>query len=69
MGWTSAADGSGTVYADGDSFTTSNDTTLYAKWAAGVTHTITFNANSGAGTMATQTAGTSVAISKQLHPF
>jgi uncharacterized repeat protein (TIGR02543 family) len=62
MGWTAAADGTGTLYADGDSFTTSADTTLYAKWAAGVTRTVTFDANGGTGTMATQTAGTSVGV-------
>ena len=62
MGWTAAADGTGTLYADGDSFSTSIDTTLYAKWAAGVTRTVTFDANGGTGTMATQTAGTSVGV-------
>ena len=62
MGWTAAADGSGTVYSDGQSFSTSSDVTLYAKWEAGVTHTIVFDANGGTGTMASQTAGASVAI-------
>jgi uncharacterized repeat protein (TIGR02543 family) len=64
MGWTTAQDGTGLVYADGDSFTTNADVTLYAKWAAGVTHTITFNANSGSGSMPTQTAGTSIGINQ-----
>jgi uncharacterized repeat protein (TIGR02543 family) len=62
MGWTAAQDGTGTLYADGDSFTTAADVTLYAKWAAGVTNTLTFNANGGTGTMANQTAGTSTAV-------
>ena len=62
MGWTAAADGTGTVYSDGQSFSTTSDVTLYAKWEAGVTHTIVFNANGGTGTMASQTAGASVAI-------
>jgi len=62
MGWTAASDGTGTVYSDGQSFSTSSDVTLYAKWEAGVTHTIVFDANGGTGTMASQTAGASVAI-------
>jgi uncharacterized repeat protein (TIGR02543 family) len=62
MGWTIAQDGSGTVYADGDAYTTSADVTLYAKWAAGVTKTITFDSNGGSGSMTAQVAGTSVSI-------
>jgi uncharacterized repeat protein (TIGR02543 family) len=62
MGWTTAPDGTGTVYADGDSYTTSADVTLYAKWAAGVTKTITFDNNGGSGSMSPQVAGTSVPI-------
>ena len=62
MGWTAAQDGTGTVYADGDSYTTSADVTLYAKWAAGVTKTISFDRNGGSGSMTAQVAGTSVAI-------
>ena len=61
-GWTTAQDGTGTVYADGDPYTTSTDVTLYAKWAAGVTKTITFDRNGGSGSMTAQVAGTSVAI-------
>ena len=62
MGWTVAQDGTGSVYEDGSAFTTSADAVLYAKWAAGVTRTVTFDANGGTGTMATQTAGTSVGL-------
>jgi len=62
MGWTATQDGTGTVYGDGDSYTTSADVTLYAKWAAGVTKTITFDRNGGSGSMTAQVAGTSVAI-------
>jgi len=32
MGWNTAADGSGTAYAAGDSVTVSEDVTLYAQW-------------------------------------
>jgi len=62
MGWTEVQDGTGTVFADGDSFTTAADVTLYAKWAAGVTKTVTFDPNGGTGSMTAQVAGTSVAI-------
>lgn len=62
MGWTVAQDGTGSVYKDGSVFSTSADVVLYAKWAAGVTRTVTFDANGGTGSMATQTAGTSVGL-------
>lgn len=42
-GWNTAADGSGTTYAAGETFTISANTTLYAKWAA----TVTWNDNGG----------------------
>lgn len=64
-GWNTAADRSGTPYADEDSITTATDVTLYAVWMTGVNHTVTFNANALTGitgTMATQTAGTTGAL-------
>lgn len=62
-GWTTAADGTGTTYTDGASISTSSDLTLYAKWLPGVTHTVTFDANSGTGTMANQVSGTTSNLS------
>ncbi len=62
-GWTVLANGNGTVYDDQTSFTTSQDMTLYAKWLAGVTHTVTFNNNGGTGTMENQVSGTSTNLS------
>ena len=57
-GWTVAQDGTGTNYIDGANFTTSSNTTLYAQWQPGVTHTITFNGNGATGgTMAPQVGG------------
>ena len=61
-GWNTAADGSGTNYADSANITTSNDLTLFAKWTAGVNKTVTFNANGGSGTMADQVAGSATAL-------
>ncbi len=53
-GWATSSGGS-VVYADGASFTMGgSDVTLYAVWAA-ITHTITFNANGGSGSMSNQT--------------
>ena len=55
--WNTAADGSGTSFADRSNITITTNTTLYAQWVAGVNHTITFAVNNGSGSMATQTAG------------
>ena len=50
--WNTSADGSGTSYNPGDSYTGNAALTLYAIWTlAG--HNITFNANGGAGAPAT----------------
>lgn len=57
-GWTTNSDGTGTSYADGESITTATDVTLYAKWLPGVTHTVTFDANQGTGSMSNQVSGT-----------
>lgn len=55
--WNTAADGSGTSFADRSNITITTNTILYAQWVAGVNHTITFAVNNGSGSMATQTAG------------
>jgi uncharacterized repeat protein (TIGR02543 family) len=57
-GWNTAADNSGTSYADGAAYDFSGDTTLYAQWTTttGPTHTVHFDANGGSGSMSDQTA-------------
>ena len=45
-GWNTAADGSGTSYAPGSTFTISANTTLYAKWAIRQ-YALTYNAGVG----------------------
>ncbi|MGV1080420.1 MAG: InlB B-repeat-containing protein, partial [Candidatus Nanopelagicales bacterium] len=55
-GWNTAANGSGTAYADGASFAFTADQTLYAQWSALPTHTVTFAANGGSGSMSPQSA-------------
>jgi uncharacterized repeat protein (TIGR02543 family) len=53
-GWNTAANGSGTAYANQASYAFLADTTLYAQWTALPNKTVTFDANSGSGTMAAQ---------------
>lgn len=53
-GWNTQADGSGTSYADGESISLSEDTTVYAQWTM-QTLRLSFNADGGSGTMADQT--------------
>jgi uncharacterized repeat protein (TIGR02543 family) len=57
-GWNTAADGSGTSYANTASYPFTSDATLYAQWTL-ITYTVTFNANGGTGLMSNQTAAVS----------
>ena len=47
-GWNTAANGSGTAYADQAVYSFTASVTLYAQWAV-ATFTVTFNANGGTG--------------------
>jgi uncharacterized repeat protein (TIGR02543 family) len=60
-GWATTSDGS-KVYANGDDYTFDEDVTLYARWVAAPSSTVTFNANGGTGTMANQTANVGTAL-------
>jgi len=51
-GWNTAANGTGTAYANSVSYAFTSDVTLYAQWNT----TVTFNSNGGSGSMANQTA-------------
>ena len=54
-GWNTAADGSGTAYTGGGTFTMpANNVTLYAQWTA-ITYTITYHGNLGSGVPAAST--------------
>ena len=66
-GWNTAANGSGTNYADGATYDFSANITLYAKWTALPNHTVTFDSNGGTGTMTAQTAN--VPTSLTLNTF
>ena len=50
-GWNTSADGSGDNFTEGDTFTPTAGTTLYARWLS--TFTVVFGANGGSGTMPT----------------
>jgi uncharacterized repeat protein (TIGR02543 family) len=53
-GWNTAANGSGTSYADGASYTMgTNGATLYAQWTP-ISYGLVFDANGGTGSMGTQ---------------
>ncbi len=68
-GWNTAANGLGTSYANGVSYTMgASDVTLYAKWTANL-NTITFNANGGTGTMANQTIATDASANLTANAF
>lgn len=62
-GWNTAADGGGTSYTAGDTFTFLSSTTLYAAWLPH-TYTINYNANGGSGSTASSshTYGVSKAL-------
>ncbi len=51
VGWNTLANGSGTSYTAGSSYTVSGNVTLYAIWQLSPTYTITFNLNGGAGSL------------------
>ena len=57
-GWNTAADGSGTNYVGGNTFTINANTTLYAQWIIGGTRLV-YNANSGGSGTAPSSSGTS----------
>jgi uncharacterized repeat protein (TIGR02543 family) len=60
--WNTAADGSGTNYADGASYSFTANITLYAQWTALPMRTVIFNSNGGTGTMSNQTANVPTAL-------
>jgi len=48
-GWNTAANGSGTAYASGASYTPNAAVVLYAQWAGAATYTISYNGNGNTG--------------------
>ena len=66
-GWNTAADGTGTAYADKATVNFSENTTLYAQWTQ--YPVITFDANDGDGTMGAQTVKPSEATALTANSF
>ncbi len=64
VNWNTDADGTGTSYANGATYSFSASITLYAQWKVGKapTHTVTFVANGGGGSMATERDNTGTAL-------
>lgn len=53
-GWNTSADGTGTLYASGASYTANESATLYAQWTLN-TYAVTYDANGGSGSVSGQT--------------
>ncbi len=60
--WNTAANGSGTPYANGATYDFTADATLYAQWSTLPNHTVTFNSNGGTGSMGPQTTNVPTAL-------
>ncbi len=68
-GWDEDSDGTAD-YADGASYTMGNsNVSLNAVWTALPTHTISFNANGGSGSMSSQTVAEGAAVSLSANTF
>jgi len=63
-GWNTAANGTGTVYSDGATYSFSADTQLFAQWAVIPTITASFVSNGGVGAVSSLSGlvGTSVSL-------
>lgn len=65
-GWNTAANGSGTAYAAGATYTANAALVLYAQWAGTVTYTVSYNGNGNTGGTApsnqTKTQGVSLTL-------
>ena len=60
-GWNTLANNTGTAYADGASYPFTASTTLYAQWTIN-SYTVTFDNNTGSGTMTAQTGSSAAAL-------
>jgi uncharacterized repeat protein (TIGR02543 family) len=67
-GWNTAANGSGTSYANGANYDFTANITLYAQWAIN-SYTVTFDANGGTGSMSSQSANYNVATNLTSNTF
>jgi uncharacterized repeat protein (TIGR02543 family) len=68
IGWNTAANGSGTSYANGAGYTFTANATLYAQWSIH-TYSVAFNANGGTGTMSNQSSNYNVPVALTANAF
>jgi uncharacterized repeat protein (TIGR02543 family) len=61
-GWNTLANGTGTPYANGATYSFSSSVTLYAQWIALPDVTVTFNANGGTGSMVVETGNVAASL-------
>ncbi|RYE17372.1 MAG: hypothetical protein EOP51_24000, partial [Sphingobacteriales bacterium] len=66
--WNTAANGSGTTYTNGQSYSFASNITLYAQWTPN-NNTVTFDANTGTGTMSSQTIATAATVALNANTF
>ncbi|MFA9276755.1 MAG: InlB B-repeat-containing protein, partial [Rhodoluna sp.] len=67
-GWNTAANGSGTAYSNSQTVTLNTAVSLFAQWSAN-TNSVTFNNNTGSGTMASQSITTDLATALTTNTF
>ncbi len=72
-GWNTAANGGGTAYADGSTYSFESDISLYAQWVVNVvSHTVTFRENDNAADSVsislTEAAASSLTLFSNLQP-
>jgi uncharacterized repeat protein (TIGR02543 family) len=68
-GWNAASDGSGETYVAGSTFTMGTaDVTLYAVWSQN-THTLSFDANGGSGSMDSVTVAEGATVTLSANTF
>ena len=61
-GWNTKANGTGTSYAAGDSFTITAPVMLFAQWTSTSSQTISYQSNGGSGSISSQTGSTGSSI-------
>ncbi len=67
-GWNTAANGSGTAYADGADYTFTASITLYAQWTVN-SYSVSFDANGGTGTMGSQSGNYNTSVTLTSNAF
>jgi len=70
LGWATSSGATTPTYTEGGSFIMGNsDVTLYAVWNQNATHTISYDANGGTGTIPSQTNAEGMSVSLSANAF